>query len=148
MDSTARPAPIQFRPAPALAADLAARAADRLSANQAAARDLERYYHLLRAELRAVDLAPGEAALICDAANGTLWEPHTLRLLWAEVADALVDGLAAKRGVDGPALVARLRALTPTQAAAVADAAERYWLAPGDDLDATLRAVGLVRGGR
>jgi hypothetical protein len=67
--------------------------------------------------------------------------------LWAEIADALDDGLAAKWGVDGEALVAKLRALSAGQSLAVMDAIERAWRHPdrGEDFGAALRAVGLVR---
>ena len=40
-----------------------------------------------------------------------------------------LDGLAKQWEVDGDGLLAKLRALTPTQALAVIDAAERWWLA-------------------
>lgn len=108
---------------------------------------LARYAALLDRELRAVQLTEAEALLIADAGNGTAWDAQSARLLWAEIADALDDGLAAKWGVDGEALVAKLRALSAGQSLAVVDAIERAWRHPdaGEDWGAALRAVGLVR---
>ena len=112
-----------------------------------ASRDLGRYYHALREELRAVELSESEAMLIIDACNGTLFEPHTIRLLWAQIDDAIViDKLAGKWEIDGPALVAKLRALSYTQSLAVVDAAERYWQGADSGTEQpTPQSVGLVR---
>lgn len=114
-----------------------------------ARRDLERYYALLRAELGTVDLSEGEASLVCDANNGVFWESMTAHLLWAGVSDAIrLEELDTKWGVDGPALVEKLRALTPAQTLAIIDAGERFWTAVGGgDASPTgelLRRVGLV----
>lgn len=112
-----------------------------------ASRDLDRYYTLLAREVPT--FTEGEGSLIVDALNGTLTEPHTASLLWANIADALEDGLAEKWHVDGAALVERLRKLTPFQSLAVADAAERFWISATLDGAMThaerLRKVGLVR---
>ena len=132
---------IQFR-AGGIEPELTARAGGAESPSLVARRDLERYYYLLRRALPT--FTEPEASLIVDACNGWLIEPHTAPLLWAEVDDAIrMDGLAEKWGVDGASLVARLRALTPFESLAVADAAERFRLAPNDD--GQLRRVGLVR---
>lgn len=128
--------PIQFRDVE-IERELAARGDN---PNLVAKRDLERYYALLRQSLPT--FSRSEASLIVDALNGTLIEPHTARLLWAAIDDALYDGLAEKWGVDGLALVARLRRLTPFEALAVVDAAERYWR-DHEAADA-LERVGLV----
>lgn len=127
--------------------DLAARAGDDSDAaiSRTADRDLHRYYALLARALPA--FAEPEASLLVDALNGIITEPHSAHLLWANVEDAQREGLAEKWGVDGLALVQRLRALTPFEALAVADAAERYWQGPyrQSDMTAALRQVGLVR---
>lgn len=110
-------------------------------ATQIAARDLDRYYTLLQRAMP--KFSEPEASLIVDALNGTLSEPHTAHLLWAEIDDAIqLDQLDKKWGVDGPALVQRLRSLSPFEAMAVVDAAERFWLSPNED--GVLRAVGLI----
>lgn len=137
--------PIVFRAVDELTADLTARTGAN-SLGLTAQRDLERYYALLAAELRTVSLTAAEALLIADALNGTLWEPHTIRLLWAGVDDAIrLDGLAEKWQVDGAALVAKLRALTPGQTVAVIDAVERAWQADSDDLRERLVRVDLLK---
>lgn len=92
------------------------------------ARDLGRLYDLYRQALREVPLTTAEACLICDVMNGTMPEPYSTACLWAEVEDGIrLNKMDEKWGVDGPALVERLRALTPLQALALIDAAERFW---------------------
>ena len=112
-----------------------------------ATRDLERYYHALQEALKTVELTEQECLLLCDALNGTIMEPHTIRLLWATVADAVqLDGLDRKWGVDGEALVAKLRGYSYPQQLAIVDAVERWWaLADKSDRAASLREVGLVK---
>ena len=107
-----------------------------------AQRDLTRYYDLLRRSLPT--FTEPEASLLMDACNGWHIEPHTAPLLWAQIADSLADGLAEKWGVDGPALVARLRALSYAQALAICDAVEVAWRS-GLPTGEALRRVGLVR---
>ncbi len=119
-----------------------------------AARDLERYYRLLGTELGnlthgALALSRGEVMLLCDVANGTLFEAHTMHLLGLNVADAISgDGLDRKWGVDGPALLTKLELLTPGQDYALVDALERVWRAVGAgaaDIEEECRRVGLLR---
>lgn len=89
---------------------------------------LERTVPLLDREVERLDLSENEWMLVRDATNGWLAEPHTIPLLWAEVADAIAhDGLDRTWGVDGAALVGKLRALSPLQALAVVDATDRWW---------------------
>lgn len=114
-----------------------------------AKRDLERYYALLSAELRTVDLSEAEAMLICDAQNGILMESHSMRLLWAGIDDAIaLDRLDQKWHVDGGPLVAKLRTLSPAQTYAICDAAERFWVRNGEHPEESnqerVRAVGLA----
>ncbi len=116
------------------------------SVGRVADRDLGRYYQLVQDELARITLSEAEASLVVDALNGTIMEPHTYRLLWAEVDDAVrLDGLDRKWGVDGDALVTKLRALSPGATMAVVDAAERYWAAAARGESPTVRSVGLVR---
>lgn len=142
---------LSFRAAPALLAALRARArpgADRGELSAQARECLEYHFAALAAELATVDLTEGEALLIMDSLNGVLTEPHTVSLLWANVADSIHgDGLDSKWGVDGPSLVAKLRALTYSQALAIADAATRWWHIQQDyaDRSESLRVVGLLK---
>ena len=69
----------------------------------------------------------GELALIADSSNGTRWDAYSVPLLYANVEDGLDDGLAEKWEVEGAALVAKLRALSYIEAAAIVDAVERWW---------------------
>jgi hypothetical protein len=110
-------------------------------------RIVARYLDLVERELDQIELSEPEALLVCDALNG-LWitEAAAVRLLWAEVADAIAhDRLDAKWGVDGEALVAKLRRLTPGQRLALLDAVERFWQQPDRPAAEVLREVGLVR---
>lgn len=133
---------ITFR-ASDLAGQLDARTDGRLSAGLVAKRDLERYYETLRRSLPT--FGSQEALAILDTCNGTLWEPHTVRLIWANVEDAIrLEALDQKWNIDGAALVARLRSLSYAEALAVVDAAERYWCSAEEDADAALAATGLV----
>lgn len=97
--------------------------------------DLARYYTALersRKTLRA-QFAEGELSAILDICNGTVYEAHSIPWLYASMEDALEDGIAAKWEIDDPALVAKLRALSYIDAAALVDAAERAWRNLGDD---------------
>lgn len=146
---------VQFRMAPALAGAIAARGPD---ANTIARRDLDRYYTLLNRALASVQFRLAEALLLADVTNGTLWQPESIPLLWAEVADAIDgDGAAEKwqlAGEDatsaehfdaGARLIAKLRALTPAQTWAVVDALERAWeMTAPPDMRERLELVGLA----
>lgn len=87
----------------------------------------DRYYEIVRRSR--IDLSPGELDAVRDALNGWLAEPAATIAGGPalEVEDALPDGLAERHGIDGPALVAKLRALTYAQEVALVDAVEQYW---------------------
>lgn len=111
-------------------------------------RDLSLLNRVLDQELRAVNLSEGEASLIVDVVNGTIFDPVSVRYLWEDVADGIeLDGLDEKWDVDGASLVAKLRGLTYTQTVAIIEAAERFWNLPtrSDNLADDLRLVGLLR---
>lgn len=110
-------------------------------------RDLGRYYDLLERDLAVVAqaLTTAEAMALCDLNNGTIWDSVTTTALWAQVADADQAQLDAW-DVDREALTAKLRALTTSQALALVDALERWWLLPDGaarDHPASLATVGL-----
>lgn len=92
-------------------------------------REIRRLYALYADALRSVNLSHAEALALCDVLNGTFMDETTARLLWAEVEDACrMEGLADKWGIDGPALVAKLKAMSLVQCMAIIDAATRAWL--------------------
>ena len=92
------------------------------------ARDLDRFYNLCRRAIREVPLSEKEACLIVDTLNGVILDAGTAQYLWAEVEDSVkLNNLAEKWGVDGPALVEKLRDLNALQAMALVDGAERFW---------------------
>jgi len=88
----------------------------------------DRYLQLLRRTPRA-DLTEAEVNAIRDALNGTILEPaEDIRgALWVDIEDACVDGLAEKWEIDGPALVARLKALDYAQEVRLVEEVERFW---------------------
>lgn len=145
---------VNFRAHADVAAGLAARGArletspDRgeIPPGRLAEDGLRWYYALLGETLKTVSLSEGEASLLVDILNSTILEPQTVRYLWAEVEDSLVDGTAEKWGIDGPALAAKLRALSYAQDVAVYDAARRFWrLGDHQSMHDGLVAVGLIR---
>lgn len=100
-------------------------------------RDLERYYEALaweRQELRK-RYTPAELSLIADACLTVIFDDTAaVRMLWAEVADAIrLEGLAEKWGVDGAALVKQLQEQPLTADAALVDAIERWKGTPADE---------------
>jgi hypothetical protein len=87
----------------------------------------DRYYEIVRRSR--IDLPPAELNAVRDALNGWLAEPAATIAGGPalEVEDALPDGLAERHGINGPALVAKLRGLTYAQEIALVDAVEQYW---------------------
>ena len=141
----ANPIPVQFRAGP-LEPHLTARVSHGLGRPDVCHRDLGRYYDALAVALASVELTEAEALGICDCLNGTLLEPMSIRLMWAEVADACrLDGLDRKWGFTAQALVEELRALPPFTLFSIADAVERFWRDPTTEAGAKVREVGLVR---
>ena len=87
----------------------------------------DRYYEIIRRSR--IDLSPAELDAVRDALTGWLAEPAaTISGGPAlEVEDALADGLAERHGIDGRALVAKLRGLSYAQEVALVDAVEQFW---------------------
>lgn len=146
MEKTDKYPNVSFRLTGALHEQVQQRVDDGETLSFAAKRELERHCQILALDLARVDLTPDEAMLLLDALNGATWEGWSATLLWANGEDSL-PGLADKWGVDGRALVQKLRALTPGQSLAVVDAAERWWRRPqaeGESREDSLRRVGLL----
>ena len=94
------------------------------------ARSLDRYFYALAAARRGLRerFSAGEQGLLLDVANGALFaSPSAVGFIEHVVAAGIVDGLAEKWHVDGPALVGKLAALTYAEKLALIDAAERWW---------------------
>jgi hypothetical protein len=123
---------INFRLQAGLPQHIEQRVTAGLTGSLVARRDLGRYYALLDAALGTVHLSTAEAALVCDAVGSAAADQYAF--VWAAVADGIrARGLEAKWSVDGAALIDRLRALSPGQALALADAVERFWVVSRQD---------------
>lgn len=96
-------------------------------------------------------LSAAEGLLIADALSGTACLPHDASLLWSDVQDAIeLDRLDEEWDVDGPALVAKLRAASELESRVLLERlhaatllSERHATTPS--LEESLRLVGLVR---
>lgn len=93
---------------------------------------------------------PAEGVLLMDVLNSTYLDWGTAHLLWATVDDAREDDIAGRHpGVDVPALIARLRSLSPLAAIATVRAVGLAWdYTHGDDglpAEKALQRAGLVR---
>jgi hypothetical protein len=98
--------------------------------SQTITRSLERYFAILESSRRALaeKFNKRECGLILDAMNGIIHaDTISISLVYAEIEDSLGDGLDKKWGVDGKALVKKLRALNYTENATLVDAVERWW---------------------
>ena len=121
---------VSFRPG-GLSDDLSARH-DPEAQSVGAKRDLGRYYRLLEAELRALDLSDAEASFLCKVVdpNGFDSSAGSFKFLWAHVDDVVRRDPPSGGHVDPAALVDKLRSLSPGASLAVIDAVERYWRSP------------------
>ncbi len=101
---------------------------------------LDRYFYLLdRACAKLAEtFTTSELALIADATNGIRWADSVgLNHLWVELHHAVhTDQLAEKWGVDGTALIRKVKELDLLSTFALVDAVERWWnrqVGPGED---------------
>lgn len=101
---------------------------------------IERYTTIVADHLP--ELTRGEWCACMDVMNGMftgMGDPIATKYLWAEISDALDDGLAEKWEIDGPALVAKLRKLDTASGIAIAEVGRRFWSrAGGKDVDTAL----------
>lgn len=90
----------------------------------------DRYAEIIRRVQIEKRLDEAEWNLVRDSLNGTLHEPASqIRGVWQGVEDSItLDGLAEKWGVDGDALLAKLRDLTYVEEVALVEAVERWWI--------------------
>lgn len=98
------------------------------SRSDVVSRDLDRLYSLYRRAIGSLDLTIQEASLILDVLTGSIYDVATAPMLWAAVDDRIrLDRLDEKWGIDGTALVEKLKSLNDVQALAIIDAGERFW---------------------
>jgi len=98
--------------------------------NAAGNKIISRYVRLVESRRSAIrrSFSDRELQALLDACNGTIHDPIEMGIaaLAYGVADALeLDGLAEKRGVDGPNLLAKLRDSDPVTRLALIDFVER-----------------------
>jgi hypothetical protein len=122
---------------PRILAELAARAGRDEDAGAVAERELARWFRALREERALLALAPRELVVVIEGwLLAELAHARPDRPPFASLADAVEAacerGAAQRNEVDGPDLVARLRALPPARTLALVDAIERL------DADPTL----------
>ncbi|WP_236213437.1 hypothetical protein [Metapseudomonas otitidis] len=94
----------------------------------------DRYAEILRRERIERLFDEAELNALRELLNGTVNEPAelirgSLRMSWE---DAIEDGLAEKWGLDGPATLQKLSALTYVQEVALVEAVERWWRERGN----------------
>lgn len=119
---------------------------DLSSEHQVAKRDLERYYNIMNRALKEISLTENEAMAIVDSLNGTMIDSFSIGLIWANLEDAIsLEGLDSKWGIDGQALVEKMKNASIGYLTALADAIERWWATPGELSNAEkLKAVKLI----
>src|SRR5262245_5444575 len=107
---------------------------DRGEANRSGviSRDMERYYDSLRrarADLRDTILSKAEISAIVDNfKDESLLEMFSIRLIYGSLPDMIeLNGIEQKWGIDGKALVDKLRKLSFIESCALVDAIERHW---------------------
>lgn len=121
---------IVFRLDETLQTELEKRRRDGYSLNIQAREDLMRYYALLANKAREMQnlFTLGEIMLMCDACNGTIFEPHTLGLLRLNIEDSIsYDATDRKWEIDGAELLEKLGALSLEGTATLVDVIERFW---------------------
>lgn len=116
---------------PRILAEIDRRAVYGASRSEIISSHLARYFYMLaraRRTLREL-FSDGEAMLIVDCLNGTgFHDTFGVYLVAHEIADGIaLDGLARKWSVDGPALLAKLNALTDAQNLALVDSVVSWW---------------------
>lgn len=146
---------IAFRAPEALRSEVEARQ-DALSAaldssgdaplGSTARRDLERYYAVIRDELKRLQLTQREVLLILDAMNGVIVDPAEMyrSTILLDVADHIrLNAADEKWDIDGDGLIRKLEALSPGTLMALVDLAERFWARSEEAADAVLKDLGV-----
>jgi len=93
-------------------------------------KDLGRLYYMIEYELAELSkkFSVEEYCLIVDALNGTMFSPWSIKLLYAQIEDAVnYDKASRKWRVKGQELIEKLKDCSYGQLLAIVDAAERFW---------------------
>lgn len=130
--------PIQFRPAPPLAAEVERRTPPGVTGAAVTKREIERYYKLLREALQTVHLEATEAEFLVRAI-GNPWREDlegqssspSLLVNAVVVAAGAAKSNGSRPKFDVDALVQKVMGWDAAQKAAVTDAVERVWLCEG-----------------
>lgn len=96
-----------------------------------------RYDEIVRRSLQTIRMSVAEWCLIADTCNGWFMDsPGSSNYLPHEVQDGIgLNQLDAKWQVDGPALIAKLQAMSFAELVAINDTCERFWALSGTDED-------------
>lgn len=111
-----------------------------------ARRDLERYYQVVRDELRQLQLTQREVLLVLDAMNGVIVDPPQMyrSTLLLDVADHIrLNAADEKWDIDGEGLIRRLESLSPGTLISLVDLAERFWARSDEGTDTLLKDLGV-----
>lgn len=98
-------------------------------------KSVDRYHEVVRRHRGVVEqFSEAEMNALRDVANGWIAEPAAMIAggLALELSDSLPDGIADKRGIDAPALIAKLNALPYADELALVAGIEGYWKRKGD----------------
>jgi hypothetical protein len=87
-------------------------------------RELRRFYAVLKAELKTIDLSVPEMDVLVHAKSSAIRSARIDR------DSTELEELAEEKGVNGKQLAVKVTSWTPGQTMAVLDACERYWFDP------------------
>jgi len=87
-------------------------------------RELHRFYAVLKAELKTIDLSVPEMDVLVHAKSSAIRSARIDR------DSTELEELAEEKGVNGKQLAVKVTSWTPGQTMAVLDACERYWFDP------------------
>lgn len=143
---------VKFRTGKDLEAEFASRSDEQSDSvfSRIAKRDLERYYTLLPGSLPT--FTEGEAIILVNALNGAKYpQPEQACRLYVDVQEYLEESEAYSQkpvNDDAPALVFRVKEMSPIECMAIIDAAERFWSGAYHqfDIHERLKKVGLIKG--
>ena len=87
----------------------------------------DRYAEIMRRSLPRLSATELEAVQAAMVSRQPTNASAVRGMIWLAVEDALIDGLAEKHEIDGPALVGKLKALTYPEDVALLEVVEAHW---------------------